>query len=255
MMKRLRYRWRAVNYRWRINRREIEFLRGRLSAGDVAVDVGAHKGGFLYWLRQHVTATGKVHAFEPQPRLAQYLKEIVAMQRWDNVTVEAAGLSSSSGSMELFIPGAEGSASPGATLSPARPDEPHHSVRVPVVTLDEYFERHGSPRIAFIKCDCEGHEMEVFRGAQGILRRDRPTLLFECEQRHMPRGSPAAVFDYLRELGYRGYFFFRSGLLPIEQFRPETHQPVREGRFWDAPDYFNNFAFVAEGSGIVSRDS
>lgn len=244
---RLRYLWRAFNYRWRVNRQEIEFLAGAVRAGDAVVDVGCHKGGFLYWLRRHVTASGKVYGFEPQPQLAQYLEKIVAMQGWDNVTVEASGLSSASGAMELFVPAPVGAASPGATLSPADPGAAHHSIRVPVVTLDDYVKRHDTGRIKFIKCDCEGHELEVFKGASGLLRRDRPVLLFECEQRHLPGSSPAAVFDYLRQIGYRGHFFHASGLEPIERFRPEIHQPVREGRYWDAKDYYNNFAFLPEG--------
>lgn len=247
-MKRFRYLWRALNYRLRVSPREIEFLSRTVRAGDTVIDVGCHKGGFLYWLRRYVTASGKVYGFEPQPQLAQYLKEIAAMQRWDNVIVEAAGVSSTNGSMELFIPGHHGEASPGATFSSGGLNEPHHSIRVPVVTLDAYFQQRGDPRIACIKCDCEGHEIEAFRGAEGLLRRDRPALLFECEQRHLPGASPDVVFDYLRGLGYRGFFFGPAGLTPVEQFRPEIHQPVRPGRFWDAKDYYNNFAFLPEAS-------
>jgi FkbM family methyltransferase len=254
---RLRYLWRAFNYRRRVNRAEIEFLAGRVRAADAVIDVGAHKGGFLYWLRHHVTASGKVFAFEPQPPLAQYLKEVVALQDWHNVVVEASGLSSMSGTMDLFIPAPEGEPSPGATLSPVDRSAAHHSVRVPVVTLDDYLGSNGNPRITFIKCDCEGHELEVFKGAERTLRRDRPVLLFECEQRHLPGGSPTAVFDYLRGLGYRGLFFGPRGPAPIEQFTVGIHQPVRPGRFWDAKDYYNNFAFVPadEGSKSVTRES
>lgn len=251
MNKKLRYCWRVFNYRWRVNREEIAFLAGRVRAGDAAIDVGAHKGGFLYWLRHHVGPAGRVYGFEPQPALAQYLGEIVAMQRWDNVTIEPAGISSRGGEMELFVPAADGAPSPGATLSPVNRDVPHHSVRVPVVTLDDYFQGRTAPRIAFIKCDCEGHEIKVFRGAERLLLRDRPVLLFECEQRHLPGSSPAAVFDYLKGLGYRGWFFGPDGLAPLEQFDLARHQPVRPGRFWDEKDYFNNFAFVPADGGSV----
>ena len=246
-VKRLRYLWRAFRYRFRQTPDEIEFLSRTIRAGDTVVDVGCHKGGFLYWLRRYATDAGRVYGFEPQPQLAQYLKEIVAMQGWDNAVVEASGVSSSNGSMELFVPALQGESSPGATLSPANRTVPHHSIRVPVVTLDDYFKRQGNPRISCIKCDCEGHEIQVFKGAERILRRDRPALLFECKQRHLPGSSPAAVFDYLRGFGYRGWFFAASGLLPLEQFRPEIHQPVRPGRYWDAKDYHNNFAFLPEG--------
>jgi len=253
-LQRLRYLWRAFHYRRRLNRQEIGFLALHVHPGDSVVDIGAHKGGFLYWLRHHATASGRVYAFEPQPPLAQYLREIVALQDWNNVTVEAAGLSSRAGEMALFVPAGAGEASPGATLSPVDTAVPHHSLRVPVTTLDEYCARNGSPRIAFIKCDCEGHEIEVFRGAESTLRRDRPALLFECEQRHLPGSSPAAVFDYLRGLGYRGWFFGPRGLTPVEEFSTQLHQPVRPGRFWDEKDYYNNFAFLPECSDAVTSD-
>jgi FkbM family methyltransferase len=245
-VKRLRYLWRAYHHRRRVNRAEIEFLASRVRPGDAVVDVGAHKGGVLYWLRRHVTATGRVYAFEPQPALAQYLKEIVALQGWDNVAVEAAGLSSATGAMELYVPAAAGDVSPGATLTRAAAGAAHYTVRVPVVTLDEYLRERGGPRLAFIKCDCEGHELEVFKGARALLARDRPALLFECEQRHLAGGAPATVFEYLQALGYEGWFFHGSGLTRVERFRPEIHQPVREGRYWDAKDYYNNFAFLPE---------
>ena len=254
-MKRLRYLWRALHYRRRVNRREIRFLAERVRPGDTVVDVGCHKGGFLYWMRHCVTDAGRVYGFEPQPQLAQYMKDIVAMQRWENVVIEASGVSSRNGAMELLVPAPLGKSSPGATLSPVAHTDTHHTLQVPVVALDSYFGRAGNPRIAFIKCDVEGHEMAVFEGAEGILRRDRPVLLFECEQRHLPGSSPVTVFVYLTGLGYRGFFFGPAGLAPIEQFQIGIHQPVRPGRFWDAKDYYNNFAFVAgdkSSKGVIS---
>jgi FkbM family methyltransferase len=245
-MKRLHYLWRALHYRSRVAPGEIAFLGHHVQAGDTVVDIGCHKGGFLFWLRRYAAASGRVYGFEPQPQLAQYLKEIVAIQRWNNVVIEAAAVSSSSGSMQLHVPAPPGEPSPGASLSPPAPGAPHHAIRVPVVTLDDYFAKRGKPRVAFIKCDCEGHEIEVFRGAADILRRDHPALLFECEQRHLPGSSPQVVFGYLRGLGYRGHFFGPAGPAPIEEFRVEVHQPLRPGRYWDAKDYYNNFAFLPE---------
>ena len=46
----------------------------------------------------------------------------------------------------------------------------------------------------------EGHELDTFRGAEGILTQDRPLLLFECEARHNPGRAPYAnnfVFEPL----------------------------------------------------------
>ena len=252
-MTELRFLWRALSYRWHRNRAEISAIRRYVREGDHVVDIGCHKGGFLYWLRRYAGAAGHVYAFEPQQRLASYLRRIIRDQHWTNVTLEPVAVSSAPGSMDLLVPAAEGHSSPGASLSPASVTGSHHRQAVSVVTLDQYFER--GQRIACIKCDCEGHELEVFQGAEQILRRDRPVLLFECEARHVSGRVPADVFAYLQSLGYRGSFFSPAGVQSIERFTLGAHQPVREGRFWQAPDYCNNFLFVAdnESSAIAVR--
>ena len=50
-----------------------------LSEGDRAVDVGANKGSYTFWMRRAVGAGGRVHAFEPQPELAAYLRATCAV--------------------------------------------------------------------------------------------------------------------------------------------------------------------------------
>ena len=79
--------------------------------------------------------------------------------------------------------------------------------------------------------------MKAFQGAEGILRDDRPRLLFECESRHEPTGSVATVFSYIASLGYRGYFFLDGRRLDIQEFVPEIHQVLGN------ETYINLFAF------------
>jgi hypothetical protein len=116
-------------------------------------------------------------------------------------------------------------------------------IPVPVTTLDEYLAGTNKPlrRIDLIKCDVEGHELEVFRGAERTLRKHRPILLFEREIRHCGGQPIALAFDYLRELGYRGHFPIGSKLYDIAQFDPTRHQAgARAGA------YVNNFIFMPD---------
>jgi len=206
-----------------------------LTAGAVAVDVGAHKGAYTWWMRRAVGETGKVYAFEPQPRLAEDLRALVSGSGYRNVIVENLGLSSAAGRMMLNVPG--GATSPGASLEPSA--EGARSFAVDVTTLDEYFDGDESRRIRLLKCDAEGHEMEVFKGAQRLLAEAGPCLLFECERRHRRSGSVEEVFNFLQGLGYRGWFVERRGCRDIGQFDPEVHQ-ARGG----TPGYVNNFLFL-----------
>jgi len=115
------------------------------------------------------------------------------------------------------------------------------SVLVPVVSLDDYFEE--NQRLTVLKIDVEGGEMEVFKGANRILKSQSPLLIFECENRHLQSGSVLDVFAYLHELNYDGEFICRHELKPIQEFNPDLHQKSVGERFWEARDYCNNFVF------------
>ena len=53
------------------------------------------------------------------------------------------------------------------------------AIAVPVTTVDETVKAMGIDRVDFIKIDVEGGELDVLRGAEKTLLRDRPLLVFE----------------------------------------------------------------------------
>ena len=237
-----RFLYRAMKARFRDQGAEIRALLRELSPGDVAVDVGANKGAYLYWMRRAVGPEGSVFAFEPQPGLARYLEAVSARMRWRNVVVRECALSDAAGQRTLHVPGWENS--PGASLEEAAAASSGVRAReVAADTLDHQLE--GAGPVALVKVDVEGHELAVFRGAARTLEQFRPTLLFECEARHLSDRSPRDVFRYLEGFGYRGGFFSQEGLRPVEEFNPAVHQRRGPGRFWEAPGYCNNFLFAA----------
>ena len=98
---RLDLRLRALRYRLRLDPAEIAALCGALRPGDTALDIGAHKGGYLYWLQARVGPAGRVIAFEPQPDLADYLGRAMTALGARHVTVEALALSDRAGTALL----------------------------------------------------------------------------------------------------------------------------------------------------------
>lgn len=243
MSKRLRYLYRAYRYRWRGDVAEIRFLCERLQSGQTAVDAGCFKGAYTYWMRQRVGPTGEVIAFEPQPRQVEYLRDILATMRYDNVTVEAMGLSNEPGELELFVPAKASGSGHGATfvVEKAAAAGNRKPVAVKVTTLDTYFAvRPRKPD--FVKIDVEGHELAVLEGAREILAEHRPTILVECEARHRSDRDVQPVFDFLVSFGYEGSFFQRGRRHPLAEFDPERHQQHVRGEKLPA-DYVNNFAF------------
>lgn len=233
----LKWIYRAWRYRLVNETSEIAFVRRHLAPGDVALDIGAHKGAYTYWMAKHVGPTGRVFSFEPQPLLAKKLEQLVQARRLPHVTVENLALSSQEGQATLSVPGSK--PSPGATLEP-RDVSLCEQTTVRVATLDGYFSNRHIPRIKLLKCDVEGHELEVFRGAAQLLRQHKPLLLFECETRHRQDGRLDDVFHFLTDLGYRGEFFRQGTLTSLQQFDPVIHQADP-----DSAAYAGNFVFTA----------
>lgn len=235
-----RFWYRAYKARYRDQRREIRAALSALAEGVVAVDVGANKGAYLYWLRWAVGAAGRVFAYEPQPRLASYLRSMCTRMKWRNVVVRDCAISDCAGTGTLHVPGP--GESPGASLEEAILETSAcRDLSCRTDTLDHQLEEAGA--IALLKVDVEGHELAVFRGALRTLTCYAPVLLFECEARHLRKHSMQDVFAFLAGLGYRGSFFSPEGLLPVSRFDPSLHQRKTAGRFWDAPGYCNNFLF------------
>ena len=238
----LRLRWRALKLRYGRNRAEILAARRILRAGQTAVDAGAHKGAWTWWLQDRVGTAGRAIAFEPQTELAESLQACATRLRWHHVRVAAFALSSRSGTGRLSVPRP---GSPGARLvaspSPQTRD-------VPLIALDDWFASAKVPPPAFIKADCEGHEPELLLGARGILESARPALLLELEVRHLGRERFHATLDHLAALGYHGTFFNHGLEQPLSSFRIRLHQRETAGAFWKAPDYCNNFLFRAARS-------
>jgi FkbM family methyltransferase len=237
----LRFIYRALKARFRDEKLEIRATLQAIEEGNLVLDIGANKGAYLYWLRKAVGPTGIVYAFEPQPSLHVYLKEIVQKMSWSNVFIKPVAVSDKSGNMILHIPAKQGSPSPGARLaSKFETTTNAYQVECRVETLDNYsFDR----PLSFIKCDVEGHELQVFRGGKNLLFKDGPTLLFECESRHLHGHSMYDVFNFLENLGYQGFFFGGDKILPLPDFDPNIHQQRTGVRYWDKRSYYNNFLF------------
>lgn len=228
-----RFLWRALRARLHDQSAELASVRQRLQKSMICVDVGANKGSYLYWLARW---SSQAVAFEPQPVLADYLRRATRAVGLANVTIEQCAVAEGAGQARLFVPSP---GSPEASLVRRKASE---SIAVRVVTLDDYFQ--PDVDIGLIKIDVEGAEAAVMRGAERILKEQRPVLLFESEGRHLASGDVRDGFDDLHRLGYEGWFFHRGRLRPVGDFHPARHQRADTERFWKSPDYVNNFLFA-----------
>jgi FkbM family methyltransferase len=217
--------------------------------GQQVLDIGANWGLFTARLAKIVGPSGHVDAFEPHPAHAATLRKVAAAL--PAVDVHLTALSDHEGEAELVIPVLDGT--PHTALAhldaPAPAGSGEQRVAVALRTLDAVLgEEH--PPVDLVKCDVEGHELEVLRGGEKTLRRGRPALVLEIEERHRPDGGVAEVFDYLDGIGYEGRAVRHDSIVPLEQFDVErdqlAHLRAGEAAAHDMPrDYVNTFLFTA----------
>ena len=132
-------------------------------------DIGANVGNHTLFMADKVAA---VHAFEPYPPVAAKIRQKIARNGLENVTVHPIALSDRDGLAMFREP--EGANQGTGTLAGGG-----GRLETPVRQGDAYLAEQGLPRIDLIKIDVEGHEAAVVRGLAERLGRDRPVILAE----------------------------------------------------------------------------
>lgn len=210
---------------------ELRRVAEYVPAGGTAVDVG---GWFGPWTGRLRRRAGRVVTVEADPGLVELLADT-----FPDVRVVHGAASDLEGEIELWMPQdrLDGTASVEKCAG--------HPVKVPRITIDGL----GLSDVRFIKLDIEGHELAALRGAEETIRRDRPVLLLELEERHRP---VAPTLELLEGWGYTGQVLLNGRWVPLRGFRLVEHQAanlrrVRQGflrrLLWPRPRYVNSVLF------------
>ena len=185
---------------------EMRVIRHLLPAGGTALDLGANFGLYARYLADMVGSTGQVHSVEPMPTTYAVLVANVRRLGLSRVTAHHAALSDRDGEVTMAVPvyAAGGANYYEARVVDGSATDGLRTVRVPARTLDGLFG--ALQRIDFIKCDVEGHELNVLRGAEGINQRHRPSWMIEVSGDLDWAGSTAEdVVRLMRKNGYAEY--------------------------------------------------
>jgi FkbM family methyltransferase len=183
--------------------RDLRTALASVRRGGTVVDVGANVGYYTLVLARHVGQGGHVHAFEPDPALADHLSRHVALNGLgDRVTVHRMAVGAEEGTADFLRP--EGGNRGAGTLVHYE-DLSGESFEVEVTTLDGVARRHGLDVIDFLKLDVEGGEVDALRGAGGLLGRQaiRHVLVELNGWRLDDRGL--GLDDLVGPLGRQGY--------------------------------------------------
>lgn len=172
-----------------------QLFREYLAPGMIAFDCGAHIGEYTLQFARLVGPGGQVHAFEPDPRVHAYLESNVALNRLTNVVVNRLGLSNRETAATFCL-------QRDATTSSLQEHAETRGVQgitIQTTTLDSYARFNHLKRIDALKIDVEGAEASVLAGAQNVILRFQPGLIFvECDR-------PVNVTPVMEALQAAGY--------------------------------------------------
>lgn len=179
----------------------------------VIFDVGANKGQYLESLLNAFGSSATIHSFEPGAGCFIDLQKY----RRENVHLHQLALSSSRGSLTLKFDQA------GSVFASVYDQDEAviqkaltRTETIDTITLDEFCAENDINHIDFLKIDVEGHELDVLKGAEGMINRGKVKYIqFEFG----PSSIAAKVYmrDFFKILsGYDIYRVLSDGIYKIE---------------------------------------
>jgi FkbM family methyltransferase len=147
---------------------ESAFVRAVVWPGDVAIDIGANVGWYSTLLAEAVGSGGRVYSFEPTTECIRMLRASASL--YPHLSVTQLALSDHEGEGEMHSPHDLALASLREMSIETRAE------RCRLSTLDNFLQQVGFTAPTFVKCDVEGAEMEVLRGASKVLTADKPAM-------------------------------------------------------------------------------
>ena len=167
-----------------------------LRPGMTFYDLGANIGFFSLMAARLVGQQGRVISFEADPEIAARLRENLARNQFTQAHVEQKAVWSEPAAVPFERVDPNTSPDRGLGHVSTNGSTPG-TITVEAVSLDQYTASHPPPD--FLKCDVEGAEVAVFRGAARLLSIKRPIVLVEM---HNPENQ-RALLDQFTTQGYR----------------------------------------------------
>jgi len=171
------------------------WIRERLKPGQTAVDVGAANGKFTQIMAECVGPTGRVFAYEPDPRSLPGLG--VLQDRWPQIGLRCCAVSDGSGTARLYqaVTNERSALAAAAVSLPLPGVEP---LAVDTVRLEADLQR-----CDLLKVDAQGWDVKVLRGAGRLLPLAH-TVIVECWPEGQRHAGTCAIdlWDLLSAAGF-----------------------------------------------------
>lgn len=190
----------------------------------VYFDVGAFKGEWTYNLKKILGAEflkNQIYLFEPSPYAYSFLKK--EMSKFTNLNIQNVALSSSRSKTPFFYNESLDGTNSFSNSHFIESDLSKKKIFIKTYSIDEFVSRKGLKKVNYIKCDVEGFDLEVIKGAEKCFD-DEKINFFQFEYNHRwinNRSFLKDVFNFFDKKNYKIGKICSNKIKIISSWHPE----------------------------------
>lgn len=169
------------------------------------IDVGANIGQTSLWIAQFFEQKNiTIFSFEPYPSTFKKLEENIRLNKYRNIQIFNVALGNNEGELEM-VEDCDTNSGGFRAYNPDFHQEVKKTTVVKIKKLDQYLNELND--VVFVKIDVEGFEMEVLKGAKGLLSKYRPKLFIELIDKNLKAQNSSSIelVNFLHEIGYNNF--------------------------------------------------
>ena len=180
---------------------ELQIIMNLLEDNDFFFDIGAHVGWYSVNLANQKKQM-QVFSFEPIPSTYALLLKNIAHNKLNNMQAFNFGFSDKSKTADLFYSEVGSAIASEKDIFEVNPSK---KVQCQLKTLDEFVKEHPIHRLDFIKCDVEGAEFLVLKGADRAICKFLPMVFLEIVENWCNKFGYNAktIIQYMSDKGYQ----------------------------------------------------
>ena len=241
------------NVRGRKFEPEINFLKYILKQDQTCFHIGASDARHSYVMAGLING-GQIYAFEPSSYSFNHLKLIIRLHRLRNIHIYKKAISDKKGMVSLVTP-KKSTGHAGRSFAYIRGVNDsmvkRHDVSedifikedVESISVDGFVSSENIEKVDFIRCDMEGSEILMLRGAARTLQQHKPNLLLEIHNNALKdvfNSNADEVKDILFRLGYYMFRLSEGDIVPVNEINHEERWRdyffIHPDRYKELPD-------------------
>ncbi len=175
-------------------------LMNLINDGDFIIDVGTNYGTSLLQFANLIGGKGRVFGFEPDPTNFEICKQNIQINPFTNLYVENFGLGNKECDVNLVI---ETESNRGSSRI-SKNINGNEFQQIKIIRFDNWIKEKKIEKINLIKIDVEGYEMEVLKGAEQSIKKFKPILFIELDDKNLKLQNSSAkeLISFLINLDY-----------------------------------------------------